>query len=355
MFLVFTLNPALGIFYFVSPNFSLLPLFFLGSSDGAFSSSISNLVVFLFSIVFHYPLLLFPVLHPVTHPLPLYLNSKSFFFNSKSSNSSHNSSKLLKSINISFLNIRSLNNESIYVFNLLSDSNLDFLALSKIWHKHASSPSFSPACPPSYSFLELTRASQNPLFTTFSTYRGICFFLNLPLPPPRLHPDFKSFESFVSSSKYGTLTLFIAVIYRPPSSFSSFINDFAALLKFLYTLFSLFYIVVEFNVQFNNKINFYTKKFLELFNHSQHCHFSSHSSGNTIDLFITSTFIKPISILAHPISFSDHHLIQSSFPTNPIKLSSIVKVSTRSWSQLDKTLFIQAYGAFLINNEKLRS
>ena len=71
----------------------------------------------------------------------------------------------------------------------------------------------------------------------------------------------------------------------------------------------------------------------------------SHSSGNTIDFFITSSFIKPISIFAHPVSFSDHYFIQSFFPASPIKLFSTVKVSTRSWSQLDKTLFIQLLSA----------
>ena len=105
-----------------------------------------------------------------------HLNTKSSFLNSNSSNSSHNSSKLLKSINISFLNIRSLNKKFIHVFNLFSDSNLDFLALSETWHESASSPSLISACPPSYSFLELAHAPQNPLSTSFSTYGEICPF-----------------------------------------------------------------------------------------------------------------------------------------------------------------------------------
>ena len=108
-----------------------------------------------------------------------HLKSKSFFLNSNSSNSSHNSSKLLKSINISFLNIRSLNNKFIHVFNLLSDSNLDFLALSETWHESAPSPSLIFACPPSYSFLELACAPQNPLSTSLSTYEEICLFLQI--------------------------------------------------------------------------------------------------------------------------------------------------------------------------------
>ena len=87
-----------------------------------------------------------------------HLKSKFSFFISNSSNSSHNSSKLLKSINVSFLNIRSLNNKFIHVFNLLSDSNLDFLVLSETWHESAFSPSLIYACPPSYPFLELARA-----------------------------------------------------------------------------------------------------------------------------------------------------------------------------------------------------
>ena len=103
-----------------------------------------------------------------------HLKSKSSFLNSNSFNSFNNSSKLLKSINISFINIRSLNNKFIHVINLLSDSNLDFLALSETWHESAS-PSPISACPPYYSLLELARAFQNPLSTSFSTYRGISF------------------------------------------------------------------------------------------------------------------------------------------------------------------------------------
>ena len=240
-----------------------------------------------------------------------HLKSKSSFLNSNLSNSAHNSSKLLITINISFLNIRSLNNKFIHVFNLLSDSNLDFLALSETWHKPASSPSLISTCPPSYSFPELARALQNHLSTSHSTYEGICLFYKSIFSSSKTsHPNFKSFESFVSSFKFGTPTLFITVIYRPPSfSLSSFINAFSALLEFLYILSSLFYIVGDFNIQFNIKTNFYTNKFLkllELFNLSQHCHFPSHSSGNTIDFLITASFIKPISILAHPVSFSDH-------------------------------------------------
>ena len=185
---------------------------------------------------------------PHSSRISSYLKSKSSFLNSNSSNSSHNSSKL-KSINISFLNIRSLNNKFIHVFNLLSDSNLDFLALSETWHESASSPFLISACPPSYSFLELARAPQIPLSTSFSTYGRICLFYKSTFFFSKTsHPNFKSFESFVSFFKFGTLTLFIAVIYPPPSSLSSFINNFYALLEFLYTLSSFFYIVGDFNI-----------------------------------------------------------------------------------------------------------
>ena len=275
-----------------------------------------------------------------------HLKSKSSFLNSNSFSSSHNSSKLLKSINISFLNIRSLNNKFIHVFKLLSDSNLDFLVLSETWHESASSPSLISACPPSYSFFELARASQNPLSTSFFTYGGICLFYKSTFSSSKTsHPNFKFFESFVSSFKFGTLTLFIAVIYRPPSSsLSSFINDFSALLEFLYTLSFPFYIVGDFNIQFNIKTNFYTNKFLELlelFNLSQHCHFPSHSSATPLIFSSHHPLSNPLVFLLTQSPF----LITTSFPASPNKLSSTVKGSTRSWSQLNKTLFIQLLSA----------
>ena len=113
------------------------------------------------------------------------LKSKYSHLKTKSSNLSHNSSKRLKSINIFFLNIRSLGNKSIHVFNLFFDSNLDFLALSETWHESAFFPYLISACSPSYPFLELARALQNPLSTSFSTYGGNCLFTNPLFPPPR--------------------------------------------------------------------------------------------------------------------------------------------------------------------------
>ena len=85
-----------------------------------------------------------------------HLESKSSHLKTKS----HNSSKLLKFINISFLNIKSFNNKFIHIFNFFSDSNLDFLTFSETWHELVSSPSLTSSCPPSYSSLELARASE---------------------------------------------------------------------------------------------------------------------------------------------------------------------------------------------------
>ena len=141
------------------------------------SSSIFYFVVpHLFSIVFHHKLLFFPVLDPLTH-LKL----------------SHSSSKLYKS-NISFSTIRSLDKKSIKDLSLLSDSNFDFLALSETWHESASSPSHISACSPSYSFLELARASQKPFFHFFFHSRKNLSFLKATFSFSKTsHSGFKSF------------------------------------------------------------------------------------------------------------------------------------------------------------------
>ena len=183
MFIAYTLSlcPALVILYFVFPNSLLLLLgslggafFFLNLKSCSFSSilnSISSSITSSFSSSrsLHSTLI-------SSSPL----KSKSSHLKTKSSNSSHNFSQLYKSINISFFNIRFLNKKSIHVFNLLSDSSLDLLALIETWHESASPPFLISACPTFYSFLEFARASQNSLSTAFSTYGGICFFfLNL--------------------------------------------------------------------------------------------------------------------------------------------------------------------------------
>ena len=222
-------------------------------------------------------------------------------------NETHNFSKLCRSIVIFFLNVRSVKNNFIYVFNLFSDSKIFFLVLSETWNESAFSLSFISSCPFFYSALEFARVSQNPLLILlFST--NLLFLLRKVLILVS-----NLFDLLFPLSNM-VLTLFIAITYRSPSSsLSSFNSDLSAFFEFLYTF--------SFFIFFVYKNSFYTNKFIqlvELFNLFQHCHFFSHFSGNAFDLLIKLFYISFYSVHAQSVFFINHPFIQSFFLTTPL-------------------------------------
>ena len=77
-------------------------------------------------------------------------------------------------IKMGVLNIRSLNQKSLYISDLVTSNSLDLFGLTETWHESASSPSLLSSIPKGFSFVELARPPSKPLSDHHSSYGGLC-------------------------------------------------------------------------------------------------------------------------------------------------------------------------------------
>jgi len=288
-----------------------------------------------------------------------------FFFNLTKKKLSHknyiqnntyktkNNLDLTDSISISFLNIRSLNKKSSIIYDLLSSSNYDVLALSETWHESSSSPSLLSSIPPNYTFLEIARPPTNPISHKHSCYGGLCLiYKNNFSSSFNSTIKYETFECLFSTFKFPVSNLIIILIYRPPKgSISTFLDEFFSLIEYVFSLSSPFIILGDFNIHFNNTNDFYVLKFnsiLKLFNLSQHVNFPTHTSENTIDLLITSstTKIDNLAIKLLPPSVTDHSLIEFFYNSNKKISNNTVRTLKRNWKLFNKDNFYNIFSSF---------
>ena len=102
------------------------------------------------------------------------------------------------------------------------------------------------------------------------------------------YSSYSTFECLFSSFKFPSyFTFVIALIYKPPtSSLPLFFEEFLVLSETLYIRLSLFFILGDFNILHENRLNFYFSKLddiLDLSNLIQHANFPTHTAGNPFD------------------------------------------------------------------------
>lgn len=295
---------------------------------------------------------------PSYHPQSTITNNHYYQCNfSSASNNEHVSkSQVFSNNHISFfcLNVHSINNKSILINNLISSSNVDFMALTETWHESSQSPSLISSIPNGYTFLDVSRPPNLPLSSRHSTYGGVCIIYKcLYTFSFDNNLKFDSFECLVATFKSSSFKFAVIVIYRPPnSSCSNFIDDFYNLSEHIYSLSIPFFILGDFNIHFNRE-NVYASKLLnifEIFNMQQHITSSTHSLGNTLDLVITSTITKINNLSINPVTFSDHFLISFSYPLNFSFTNTTISTLKRNWKSFNYEQFKQLIDYFCFDN-----
>ncbi|MCI4436824.1 MAG: hypothetical protein JHC33_08470 [Ignisphaera sp.] len=268
------------------------------------------------------------------------------------SNPTHVSESKLSFNNLSFsyVNVRSINKKSIIINDLISSNKLDFLALTETWHESSQSPSLISSTPVGYTFLDISRPPNHPLSSKHSSYGGVCIiYRNSFCSSFDSNIKYSSFECLLAIFKSTSFKIALIVIYRPPSSSCSlFIDEFYNLVEYVYSLSIPFFILGDFNIQFN-KANIYVSKLeniFDTFNLKQHIISATHTLGNTIDLVLTSSLTKIISLSVTPVVFSDHFLISFSYPLNYSVNNTTVQAFKRNWKNFDPDLFTKLFDYF---------
>ena len=243
---------------------------------------------------------------------------------------------LNKSLNFGHLNIASIRNKSPSLHNYLIESPFHILALNETWLQQNDTPSFlASLLPPGFSLFSNPRQHGNGGGVAFLFQKFLNFTqLSIPGAP------FQSLEVIAGTLDSGNKRICLINIYRPPSSsFPLFISEFQFILETFTSSANELIISGDFNIHVDNLTDNHTVQFNNLlasFDLTQHINVPTHHLGHTLDLLITRSDCKTVSLVSCADSFLSDHLTVSCSVHFPFKPPSIRKrVTFRPWKSLD--------------------
>src|SRR5277367_3692247 len=224
---------------------------------------------------------------------------------------------------------------------LISDNKIDLLALTETWLSPDTSPSvLNSLTPKNYSIMHHPRAEGHGGGIAF-IYRS---FLSVIKVSVISLPTFSSFEALCVNFSVSNFSCSLLTVYRPPSlSTCTFISEFSSVLENLASTSSELLITGDFNHHIDCTSDPTVSQLLSLldaFDLTQLIIFPTHSSGHTLDLFITrhsSTIISEIDSIISP--FSDHYSIYSVLTVPSSTRTPRVTKYIRNIRSIDPTAF----------------
>jgi hypothetical protein len=202
------------------------------------------------------------------------------------------------------LNPRSINDKETYISELITDNDIDILAITETWCSEKSDVSLGLITPPGYSILHTPRPSRGGGV-------GLIYRNSYDAKLVKIG-NYPSLEYQTTVLKFGTDSLNVTCIYLPKGyngSISSELND---LFSQLQLLSGRNLILGDFNVHVNNITEPDTIKLNELicqYNLSQHVSIPTHRDGNTLDIILTREDISVSDISSDQSICSDHYAV----------------------------------------------
>src|SRR5271170_3988548 len=247
-------------------------------------------------------------------------------------------------LNLVHLNTRSAScitdsyDKPALIKELISDNKIDLLALTETWLSPDTSPSvLNSLTPKNYSIMHHPRAEGRGGGIAL-IYRSFLKVSVISLP------TYSSFESLCVNFSVSNFSCSLLTVYRPPSfSKYTFISEFSSILEKLASTSSELLITGDFNYHIDCTSDPTVSQLLSLldaFDLTQLITFPTHSSGHTLDLFITrhsSTIISEIDSIISP--FSDHYSIHSVLTVPSSTRTPRVTKYIRNIRSIDPTAF----------------
>ena len=212
-------------------------------------------------------------------------------------------------------NARSICNKATEICAYTIDNDIDILALTETWLKPNANEQFViNECTPNGYLM-----SHTPRVTSSGGGIAIIYKSSLKLSAWKPQKNIKSFEATEATFLYQGISLKVIIVYRPPPNpknkltISLFLVEFATMLEKYASIDGHLFIVGDFNLHIDDKLNANTKKFTDIIdscNLKQYVHEPTHIRGHTLDLVITnSNAIDSISTDCN--SLSDHRPVHA--------------------------------------------
>lgn len=203
---------------------------------------------------------------------------------------------------IALLNIRSLNNKTFLINDLIFSRDLDFFLMTETWFSDCNRGSLAEASPRDYNAFNSPRTGgRGGGIATIFKNSFKCRLVTV--------DNYVSFEVQVFKVALIKLVTF-AIIYRPPI-FSKFIREFSEFLSCMITCGDSLFILGDFNIHISCPEKPLVQDFLLLldsFNLTQSVAGATHKQGHTLDL-VLSWGVPVGDLTIENLGLSDHFVI----------------------------------------------
>ena len=253
---------------------------------------------------------------------------------------------------MTLINARSLSNKIDMINDFVDTNSIDILAITETWLQKDDRALISQLERNSFNFNHTPRSSSA---SGKGRGGGVALIVKkfIKLTKQQHHTESHSSGEFLHCCFSSDSTHFeIMVIYRSPSyHISPFINEFSEFISDIHTDNTI--IVGDFNIHVNNNNHDTTTFFETLDSYSliQHCDFSTHNQGNTLDLVITKSH-KPLFISKPTKStlITDHYAINFNLmtkrpPPRPRKM-----ITFRPTSTVGTDSFVDHFTTLVLNS-----
>lgn len=206
-------------------------------------------------------------------------------------------------VKVAHLNIRSLNNKSALLSDVILDRHLDIICVSETWLHSNDYLALNLSTPSGFSYFN------KPRLTGQGGGLAVIYRDGLPVVEVPT-PSVTSFECLVF--KIGSApSVLVVALYRPPKYNPDFFSELAEFLTLLSPICSAILLTGDVNIHVDSPSCHIASRFIEIidcFNLTQHVNFATHSKGHTLDLVCTSGIIIG-DLEGTYMGFSDHKLI----------------------------------------------
>ena len=229
-------------------------------------------------------------------------------------------------------NVRSLNNKTSIIHELIQDQNIDFMTLTETWQKPNDFFNLNQTIPAGYAYTCKPRCAGKGggLALIYRDSYKVC--------PISISEEPSSFEILAVQLK-GSIPTIVVTIYRPPkaSAMNKFFTEFSTILTHLCTLSPNIMLMGDFNIHFDNTINTQYNEFKSILDSAdlvQFVKFPTHNKGHILDLVCCSG-VKPFNFTSIESSISDHKPILFNISLPLAKVKSQRSVSFRNIKNID--------------------